>query len=481
MLDRKTVFPSLRAAVFVSLAWFVVQLGAAQGEEVPPREKRAAAPAPLRAGFASVDITPPTGTPSAGYGARLGGGMRGVHDPLEADALVLAAGAKTLVLVGVDNLGFDSSMVGEIRAAARRVAGLEEAEIHVGSSHTHSGGGAHIAYPAATILFGIYDPERRRAYIDGTVRSIRDAAGRLQPARLGIGYREVVGLNRYRGKWPRKAPTNPWLTLIKVTGPAGEPMAALFVYAAHPTVLSGDYWLFSADFVGYARRAIASRIGGTRGAGSGLEGKPGGFGCVYFNGAQGDVSPRAPKEPPAEDGGEKRPAPAGEDEGKGAFAACRRMGERLGDEVAALWKETATRAEISIATESFPFTRPMRPSANGFTIATGDHSSELNAIRIDGEHVFVTIPGELSAIYDARIRDWAGWLGFRHATILGLTDDAMGYIITPEAFRHRTYESTISFGGIDMGPFIEEKVLDLLHKLEPVEASGGPKDAEAGR
>ncbi len=469
MRTGKPLVLTRRAIVFfVPLAFLLLPHGP-RGQETPPAEGTptkkavAAAPASLRAGFASIDITPPLGTPSAGYGARFGGGMQGVHDPLEAGTLILAAGAKILVLAGVDNLGFDSGMVEEIRAGARRVAGLEEAEVHVGSSHTHSGGGAHIAYPAATILFGIYNPERRRSYIDGTVRSIRDAAGRLRPARLGIGYREVEGLNRYRGKWPRKVPTNPWLTLIKVTGPADEPLAALFVYAAHPTVLGGEYWLFSADFVGYARRAVAARVGGA---------SAGGFGCVYFNGAQGDVSPRAPKEAPAEAGKGDGPAAGQQGEEAGPFAGCRRMGERLGDEVAALWKETATRAEISIATERFPFTRPMRPSSNGYTIATGDHSSELNAIRIDGEHVLVTIPGELSAIYDSRIRDWARWLGFRHATILGLTDDAMGYIITPEAFRHRTYESTVSFGGIDMGPFIEEKAIELLHKLEPEEAAG---------
>ena len=126
-------------------------------------------------------------------------------------------------------------------------------------------------------------------------------------------------------------------------------------------------------------------------AGAGAEGKEGGFGCVYFNGAQGDVSPRAPKGDAAGEAKEKKSEAAKDDEGSGPFAACRRMGERLGDEVAILWKETATRAEVSISTERFPFTRPMRPSSSGYTIATGDHSSELNAIRIDGARARVAL------------------------------------------------------------------------------------------
>ena len=361
--------------------------------------------------------------------------------------------ARTLVLAGVDSLGFDHTMVEEIRAAARKLPGLQQAEIHVGSSHTHAGGGAFMSYPAATILFGIYNAERRREYVAGAVEAIRRAQEALRPARLGVGYREVPGLNRYRGKWPPRVPTNPWLTLIKVVDGESRPLAALFVYAAHPTVLSGENFEFSADFVGYARRAASERIGG-------------GLGCVYLNGAQGDVSPAPPRAP------EERPDP-------GRFAACERMGARLGEAVAALWSETPAEERVLIETETIPFVRRMQPSANGFTIAVEDRSSEMSAIVVNRVHAFVTVPGELSALYDARIRQWGEWLGFRHATILGLTDDAVGYIITPEAFRHRTYEATVSFGGPDFGPFIEEKAIELLHLLEPEGAFNGSRGRAA--
>ena len=64
-----------------------------------------AAPAPaladeLRVGAASVDITPPVGTPMAGYYAeRL---SKGVHDPLFAKAIVLERGGKKAALVALD-------------------------------------------------------------------------------------------------------------------------------------------------------------------------------------------------------------------------------------------------------------------------------------------------------------------------------------------------------------------------------------------
>jgi neutral ceramidase len=54
----------------------------------------------LRVGAGSVDITPPVGTPMAGYYAeRL---SKGVHDPLFAKAIVLERGGKKAALVALD-------------------------------------------------------------------------------------------------------------------------------------------------------------------------------------------------------------------------------------------------------------------------------------------------------------------------------------------------------------------------------------------
>jgi hypothetical protein len=151
------------------------------------------------------------------------------------------------------------------------------------------------------------------------------------------------------------------------------------------------------------------------------------------------------------------------------------MGARLAEAVATLWAQTRVKDQVLIETERIRFTRPIVPSAGGFRIASGDHETEMSAIAFDREQVFVTMPGELSAVYDAEIRQWGEWLGFRHATVLGLTNDAMGYLITPEAYRHRTYESTVSFGGPDLGLFVKEKALELLHLMEPDGAFNGSR------
>src|ERR671938_45563 len=75
----------------------------------------AAAQSKLMAGVGEADITPPVGTPLAGYGGRLGKPSVGVHDPTEARALIIDNGVERIAFVSVDHLGFDHGMVERIR------------------------------------------------------------------------------------------------------------------------------------------------------------------------------------------------------------------------------------------------------------------------------------------------------------------------------------------------------------------------------
>ena len=207
-----------------------------------------------------------------------------------------------------------------------------------------------------------------------------------------------------------------------------------FNFAAHATVLSGKNMEFSADFVGYARNYVKELTGAEL--------------AVYINGAQGDVSPRAP---------------AGEDR----FARCDAMGKALAKVVKDVWDNTEVSDTVDIATLNLTYTLAPKPTSTGTPLPIPPRPSEVNLIVFDKVHAFVTIPGELSTIYDADIKRFGGWLGYRQVSIFGLTNDAHGYIITPEAWRHQTYESTVSFGGELYGEEIKSKVYALLHELEP--------------
>ena len=100
----------------------------------------------------------------------------------------------------------------------------------------------------------------------------------------------------------------------------------------------------------------------------------------------------------------------------------------------------------------------------GLALPVERYASEVNAIVFNQKHAFITIPGELSCIYDSRLNEIGKDLGFAHVSILGLTNDAHGYIISPDSWEHKTFESHLSFGGKDYGNQIEARAVSLLKR-----------------
>jgi len=68
-------------------------------------------------------------------------------------------------------------------------------------------------------------------------------------------------------------------------------------------------------------------------------------------------------------------------------------------------------------------------------------------------------------LYDQQFKNLGKELGFLKVSIFGLTNDAHGYIITPDAWRHKTYESALSFGGELYGEEVTESVRALFARV----------------
>lgn len=95
------------------------------------------------------------------------------------------------------------------------------------------------------------------------------------------------------------------------------------------------------------------------------------------------------------------------------------------------------------------------------------YHTEINIVVLDHVHAFITIPGELSSLYDQRLKDFGKSVGFSHVSILGLTNDAHGYMILSEAWRRKTKESELSFGGENYGEEVVSKAQSLLTNNAP--------------
>ncbi len=245
-----------------------------------------ASAAGLRAGVAKVDITPPTGQQMWGYFDRLTP-AQGTLDPLYARVLVLEAGDVRLALVALD-LGrtFGPPEIDQLRERAKATSNISY--VLLAASHTHAG----------PVIKDLYEPGQTPAWesadLDKISNAIQEAASHLAPARLGTGYGDTnIGYNRRRLNpdgtvtmfWtnPTKVPTapvDPIVSVLRVDGEDGAPLAILVNYACHPVVFGPDNLKYSVDFPGVMTQTVEKEFGG-KPLGMFLQGAPGDINVYY--------------------------------------------------------------------------------------------------------------------------------------------------------------------------------------------------------
>ena len=392
---------------------------------------------PLRVGVGIRDITPPIGTPSAGYVERGASGMKGVHDPLHATAVVIDNGEQLVSFCSVDHLGFLYDMTQEVIERIHEQPGLSECALYIGSTHTHAGGGAYCNIPTiGEMIAGPYNAEIRQFYIEAVVAAIVEAQHNLQEAKIGIGSGKGPQLTYYTGIWPKECSTPSDISLIKMTKPDGQPLALLYNYAINPAVLRATNELFSADLIGSAKTHLQAQIGNE-------------VPVLFFNGAIGDletISPRAADH----------------------FIVCDALGNSLANAVSDLWKSIETKEQLTITQYKDAYSFAVKPTPTGFQPPIDIYSTEINLIVLNDVEAFVTIPAELSCTYEPIFKLRATELGYHSLSILGLVNDAHGYIFSPEAWRLKPRGSHFAFGGELYGEVVKEKVMMLMEEGSPI-------------
>ena len=224
------------------------------------------------AGFSKVCISPPVGSPLAGFAARQGVST-GVHDDLFARALVLENADAAIALVSVDVLALPSEFVRRVRAMIQQRTGIQQDAIMIASTHTHSG-------PVTIKTF--FNPEGSvdATYMDRLARAIEEsvAAGWRErfPARVGVGTGHVAGVGVNRRSADQR-PVDEEIGIIKVEDADHQTRAVFINYACHPTVLGPDNLLATGDFPAFAVEEVEEAIG------------PDGF-AMFVNGTQGNIS-----------------------------------------------------------------------------------------------------------------------------------------------------------------------------------------------
>ena len=222
------------------------------------------------AGAARHEITPPGSVELMGYGARVGVST-GVHDPLFARGLYLGDGAaRGVLLVSADVCLITPDQARGVREALARETQLSPASILISCTHTHSGPDTGLG----PLMTGRPVP----SWVDGLFAGVQAAGSEAfqarQPARFGWTTAQArIGRNRRI----EDGPVDPEILILEVHTASGRPLAVLFNYACHGTVLGHDNLEVSADWAGVAASELEAQTGGV---------------AQFVLGAHADIDPR---------------------------------------------------------------------------------------------------------------------------------------------------------------------------------------------
>ncbi len=236
----------------------------------------------MRAGIATIDITPPVGTELSG-GAF--GPAREILHPLEAKVLLLDDDQQRICLIHTDLLGFGGQLATRIRRAVSRACGTAFDAVCLAATHTHGA-------PGTVWLrnWGRVDPAYCQTLVEKIPAAAAQAAQALQPAQVGSAGTDCPGVTVNRcGDDPMD--TCDRLTVLRVDGQDGNALAAAVAFACHPVNLH-DSGQVTSDFPHYLQRDLRKALSAE-------------IPVFYFNGASGDVNPanfqpQQPSQPCAE-------------------------------------------------------------------------------------------------------------------------------------------------------------------------------------
>jgi len=220
----------------------------------------------MRAGFASVDITPPLGTRMSGFGGRdKAQGCVEIHDPLSVRAVYCSDGNESVLLVGYDVLFFPRSLADRIKGAIGREIDLLPRQILLNTSHTHVGPSV------GSWAFEHYHRLPAPLYVDHVVNATAAAAAAAVAtaadaiARVGETTTCLPVSRRFPGatgiEW-RPYPdgeTYDRVPFVLLESSDGNPVALVFSVSCHPSTTGGH--AISADYPGIARNYLAEFLG----------------------------------------------------------------------------------------------------------------------------------------------------------------------------------------------------------------------------
>jgi len=436
----------------------------------------------LNIGVAAVRITPPLGTPMAGY--YYVRGAEGVHDHLYAKTLVVEKNGTRIAIVSCDLIEISAELAAEIRLLAEASTGIPAEHIMISATHSHTG--PVILSPAN--MYGT-DEKVRDLLADymkelpGLVaESIIQANDGIQPARLsfGTGYEKTISYNRRFfmtdgtvGWNPGKlnpmiikpaGPIDPEVGVLYAESEAGKALSTYVNFALHLDITGGLE--ISADMP----YTLSKILGG-------LKGKD--MVTLFGQGCCGNINHINVK--------------SGEPQ-KG-HAEAERIGTVLAGEVIKTYtrleplKVDVIRARSEIV--GLPLTEfskdelerareitdkfgeknaaPFMEMVNAFKIVDVYErkgktiDAEVQVFTLGENFAIVSLPGEIFVELGMYIKERSPYPG---TMVLELTNGSVDYIPDRKAFVEGNYEAVSARCAPGSGEFLVERVLEILNEMK---------------
>ena len=365
---------------------------------------------------------------------------------LTARALVLKKGDATVAIVVLDVLGFPSALGDRVRDKVKRIP---PENILIAATHTHSapdcyafpdGQGGHTG-----------DLKWMQFACDRAADAVNAALDALQPATLRLATGVAAGKIAYNYYAPDLYDRR--MSVIQLLTPQDKPIATLVNYAIHPEVLGNSVGILSPDLVGPLCERIENQVGGV---------------ALFLNGAQGGMitaDNRRLNEP-------TDPAKAVWKDDR-TWDECLRIGRLMADEAMRLIKDAPPQHDpalscrssaVTFPVESVPLWNVVQNSPLKYPHDPANHTvtTRINLVTL-GQAQILTIPGEaLPNIGFYLKRKMRG----QHNLLFGLTNDALGYILTEvdfNSFPRYAYVSRTSLGE-KTGQILIEQSLKLIEQ-----------------
>ena len=404
----------------------------------------------FEAGWGSCSITPPTGTPMAGFGDRKGKPSTGVHDEIFVKALAVSDGTDKAVIVGADMLIIPENVAELVRIRVSQQTTLTANDILFNASHNHSGPGAFAPGYASKAFSGAYDPNIPGFLAGAFTEAIVEAFQSLEPAKLMHG--SVDAPEYIRNRTRKDGTVDSELSYILVEQQDSD-RCFIVSYSAHPTILGGDNMQFTGEYPGFLMRRITEQTGAE---------------AIYLGGSVGSMSHRAP-------------------EGQDPFERSLAMGTALADKVLqAVVNTTQFEDKVDIASIGIPIRLPpfqLRLNENWriskflFPILGIDTDGWMHAVRI-GDIALVGTPadfcGEISVDLKSRTQN-----RISNLWVLSFNGDYAGYI-SPDRYYYDKEEKggygyergVMSWIGPDQEAFTVSLIMHMIDAMFPESQKG---------